>query len=66
MKYLLVIFMSNMQPTQLGPFDGLLACEKASSMAYVVAREVHPKRAVGTLCVGVKEANFTFKEPLKK
>ena len=65
MKYFLIMFIANMQPSQLGPFDGLLACEKASSIAYVVARGVHPKRTIGTACLSVKEANFTFKEPKK-
>jgi hypothetical protein len=47
----------NHDPIQLGPFDDLLACEKAASMSYAAAREMGYKK-VGTVCVNTK--NYTY------
>jgi len=43
----------------IGPFHGLLACEKAASQLQVVAR------ADRTVCLSQKHANFSYKEPKK-
>jgi len=65
LKYLLILFMSNTQPTQIGPFDNLLACEKGANMVYAAAKEIHPKRDIGTVCLSVKAWDFKYKEPPK-
>jgi len=57
MKYFLLLMLWNHDPIQLGPFDDLLACEKAASMSYAAAREMGYKK-VGTVCVNTK--NYTY------
>ena len=62
MKYLLLLMLWNHDPIQLGPFDDLLACEKAASMAYAAAREVGYTK-IGTVCLGTKNYAFKLRVP---
>ena len=64
MKYLLILMLGGTAPAQIGPFDNILACEKAASQSFVVARELGHLR-VGTVCVSTKDPSFKFKEPKK-
>lgn len=62
MKYWLILMLANQPATQLGPFDDLLACEKAQSMIAVV--RVEAKRpAAAMACVSTKNYAFKYKEP---
>lgn len=66
MKYLLFLFYltTGQAPVMhsTGPFDGLLACERAASQAQVAAHEAGMRR-LGTVCVSQKAPDFRYKEP---
>jgi hypothetical protein len=68
-KYLLILFFSMPQNwpfperldfAQLGPFDTLLACEKAASQAEHIAVSIGAHRT-GSFCAGTKDANWRVK-----
>jgi hypothetical protein len=68
-KYLLIVFFSMPQNwpfperldfAQLGPFDTLLACEKAASQAEHIAVSIGAHRT-GSFCAGTKDANWRVK-----
>lgn len=64
MKYLLILMLVNQPATQHGPFDDLLACEKAISMIQVTRAEAkRPQAAMA--CVSTKNYAFKYKEPKK-
>lgn len=68
MKYLLLLFYLSTPGIpamhSAGPFDGLLACEKAAGQAQAAAHEAGMRR-LGTTCVSVKAPDFRYKEPRK-
>jgi hypothetical protein len=64
-KYLLILMIAQMPPVQVGPFDDLLACEKAATMVIAARKEVG-RFSVASVCVGVKNVAFYYKEPVKK
>jgi hypothetical protein len=68
-KYLLIVFFSMPQNwpfperldfAQLGPFDTLLACEKAAGQAEHIAVSIGAHRT-GSFCAGTKDANWRVK-----
>ena len=61
--FLLVIFAGQMHV--VGPFHGLLSCERAAGQAMAVAREAAPhlSRNPSTACLSQKTMDFKFKEP---
>lgn len=63
MKYFLIIFWMSHAPVQFGPFDDLLACEKASSQVRVLSLETQ-RASAGAVsgCLAVKSYAFTFKD----
>ena len=68
MKYILVLFYLSTTNVpamhSVGPFDNLIACEKAASMTEIAALESGMRRP-GTVCVGTKDYAFAYKEPKK-
>lgn len=64
MKYLLLIFLHGYSPTVVGPFDNLLACERAASQTQAAVHEAGMRR-LGTTCVALKSPDFKYKEPGK-
>ena len=64
--FLFVVFTGNMQV--IGPFDGLLACEKAAAQVAIAVHESDWRRyknKPGTACLSTKHADFKYKEPTK-
>jgi hypothetical protein len=59
--WLFIVLAGNMQV--VGPFDGLIACEKAASQVTIVARERARNLNVGTVCLSHKHHEFKYKEP---
>lgn len=62
MKYLLIVFYLNfsswpqtpsIQWAQLGPYDGILACQAAATQAEHIVRSIGAERA-GSFCSQVK------------
>lgn len=54
MKYLLILFLHWHSPTvtQVGPFDDLIACERAAGQATIAAKEAFKNAKVSYACVG--------------
>ncbi len=67
MKYLLIVFLHHPTPALVvGPFDNLLACERASSQVMTVRHSMgYGRSATGTVCVSLKSPDFKYKEPEK-
>jgi hypothetical protein len=67
-KYFLAILVFQTQGAvftgQVGPFDGLLACEKAASQARAVFSGPGVN-TVRTFCASTKAADFKYAEPKK-
>lgn len=60
--WLFVIFMNNTQV--VGPFDGLIACEKAASQVVIASVEAQRGlRGANTACLSQKHHDFKYKEP---
>ena len=61
--FLFIVFVGQMHI--VGPFHGLLACERAAAQAMIAAREAAPQlsKSMSTACLSQKAANFKFKEP---
>lgn len=61
-KYFLFVLMwgSPGAPMAIGPFDGLLACERAAAQIIAVSSEA--KRTAHTVCLSTKAADFKFKK----
>ena len=61
--FLFIVFVGQMHV--VGPFHGLLACERAAGQVMIAAREAAPNlsKNLSTACLSQKAANFTFKEP---
>lgn len=63
--WLFVVFAGNLQV--VGPFDGVIACERAAAQVQIAVREGTGSRFVkaGTVCMSQKHAEFKYKEPKK-
>jgi hypothetical protein len=61
--FLFIVFAGNMQV--VGPFDGLVACEKAAGQAKIAVIEARRSQSnrIGTACLSTKHAEFKYKEP---
>lgn len=59
--WLFVVLMGQMQV--VGPFDGLIACEKAATQVVIAVREMGTRKTPGTACLSQKHAKFKYKEP---
>ncbi len=67
MKYLLILLFTGHPATHVGPFDDLLACEKAASMVRAERSGMGYKPThTGTVCVSTKNYAFKYKEPPKR
>lgn len=69
--FLFVVFAGQMQV--VGPFHGLIACEKAASQVRVVSAETNTgirmrgtaPAAASAVCLSQKHMEFKYKEPKK-
>lgn len=61
--WLFVIFMGQMQVA--GPFDGLIACERAASQVVIASIETSgwTRHKATATCLSQKHHDFKYKEP---
>ena len=66
MKYLLILLFTGHPAQVVGPFDDLLACEKAATMVRLERVDMgYKQNHTGTVCVSNKNYAFKYKEPPK-
>lgn len=64
--FLFIVFAGNMQV--VGPFHGLIACEKAGAQARIAVRKataviIPPRLSFSAICLSQKHFDFKFKAP---